>query len=111
MSAVTFAFDRLAYIDRLKSGGIDEEHARAHAGALETALRDGVATRSDLVALGSDFCRDMGDLRRDLREVEVRLEAKIDTSAASVKVDVLRWLAVTQAALGGLIFAVLKFPH
>jgi hypothetical protein len=52
---------------------------------------------------------DVADLRRELRDVEVRLEAKIETAVAGSKVDILRWLIVTQAALGGFIFAALKF--
>ncbi|BGE84645.1 MULTISPECIES: hypothetical protein [Methylosinus] len=44
-----------------------------------------------------------------MRDVEVRLEAKIQTTAANLKVDSLRWLVVTRVALGGLIFAAPKF--
>jgi truncated hemoglobin YjbI len=33
-------FDRLRYMDRLKTAGISEEHARAHLDALHTALRE-----------------------------------------------------------------------
>jgi hypothetical protein len=47
--------------------------------------------------------------KRDLREVETRLEAKIETSAANLNVDILRWLVVTQIALGGFVFAAIKF--
>jgi hypothetical protein len=43
MSSAALTFDRLAYIDRLTSGGIDEQQARAHAAALEAALGDSVA--------------------------------------------------------------------
>jgi hypothetical protein len=41
-------FDKLAYIDRLKAGGIEEQAARAHAEALDQALREEVATKHDL---------------------------------------------------------------
>jgi hypothetical protein len=44
-------FDRLAYIDRLTRAGISDDHARAHADAMGEALREGVATRHDLLAL------------------------------------------------------------
>lgn len=100
MSSAALAFDRLAYVDRLKSGGVDEEQARAHAAALETALRDGVATKPDI-----------DDLRRELQNVEVRLQAKIETSVAGLKVDILRWLVVTQIALAAVLLAVLRFGH
>jgi hypothetical protein len=48
MASTQITFDRLAYVDKLKSGGIDEAAARAHAEALDQALRDTVATKQDL---------------------------------------------------------------
>ena len=60
MASPQVTFDKLVYIDRLKSGGIDEAHARAHAEALDQALRDTVATKGDL------------------REEVTRLEQKIE---------------------------------
>ncbi len=48
MSSSQLTFDKLAYIDRLKTGGVDEGEARAHAEALDAALRDTVATKHDL---------------------------------------------------------------
>ena len=60
MTATEITFDKLVYIDRLKSAGVDEPQARAHADALDHALRDSVATKHDL--------RDLGEgLRNDLR--------------------------------------------
>ena len=45
--------------------------------------------------------------KADIREVETRLEAKIESSAANLKVDILRWLIITQITLGGFLFAAL----
>lgn len=53
------------------------------------ALRDAVATKSDVE----------------------KLEAKIETTAANLKVDILRWMIVTQLATGGLLFAALRFAR
>ena len=102
MTSSALTFDRLAYVDRLRNGGIEEGQARAHAEALDAALRDSVATRNDLDELGRD-------LRGEIREVETRLEAKIETSAANLRVEILRWLVVTQIALAGFVFAAIKF--
>jgi hypothetical protein len=98
MTSSALTFDRLAYVDRLRNGGIEEGQARVHAEALDAALRDSVATRSDI-----------DDLQRQIREVETRLEAKIETSAANLRVEILRWLIVTQIALAGFVFAAIKF--
>jgi hypothetical protein len=48
MASPQITFDKLVYIDRLKSAGIDEPQARAHAEALDQALRESVATKQDL---------------------------------------------------------------
>ena len=87
MSATTFLFDRRAYVDRLTAAGIDEKQARAQADALDVALRESVATKADVE----------------------RLESKIETTSAHLKVDILRWLIVTQVALAGVVLAAVKF--
>jgi hypothetical protein len=48
-------FDRLIYIDRLKRAGVNEEQARAHADAMDEALRESVATKSDIELLKRDL--------------------------------------------------------
>ncbi len=44
-------FDKLSFVDRLKSGGIDEDQARVHAEALDIAMRETVATKTDIEKL------------------------------------------------------------
>src|SRR5712691_12177628 len=48
MTTTQIVFDKLVYIDRLKSAGVAEPKARAHAEALDQALRDTVATKQDV---------------------------------------------------------------
>ncbi len=48
-------FDRLTYIDTLKEAGIDEGSARAHANALDAAMRDGLATKQDMQTIDKAF--------------------------------------------------------
>lgn len=63
MTAITF--DRLSYLEHLKAAGIPEAQARAHAVALDEALRDTVATKGDLTDLRTD-------LKHEIRELELR---------------------------------------
>jgi len=91
MTSANFTFDRLTYEDRLRVAGFDEKQARPHAEALDFALRDSVATP--------------GDIDR----VESRLKAKIETTAATLKVEILRWLFVSQTGLAGVRLAAMKF--
>jgi hypothetical protein len=91
------AFDRLAYLDALKAGGVTEEHARAHASALDAALRDSVATK--------------GDLEREIGKLDARLgqvEARIDVKLAETKTDILRWAFAAMVGQTALIVAIPK---
>jgi hypothetical protein len=83
----TITFDKLAYVEHLKAGGIDEKHARVHALALDDAFKDAVATKSD-----------MKELRSDIRELELRMTIKLGTMM----------LAIAGISSGIVIFA-LKF--
>lgn len=58
----TILFDKLIYIDRLVRAGVTDEHARAHADAMDEALREAVATKSDI----HDLKMEIKLLRRDL---------------------------------------------
>ena len=69
MASTEITFDKLVYIDRLKSAGVDEPQARAHAEALDQALRDTVATKHDL-----------RELRDEMRSEIARLDHKIDVA-------------------------------
>jgi hypothetical protein len=74
MSSVTF--DKLAYLETLKASGIPEPQARAHAHALDDALRDSVATSEDVARLEAL-----------IRETELRLTVKLGAMlAASVAI-------------------------
>jgi hypothetical protein len=50
-------FDKLIYMDRLQRAGIAEPQARAHAEAMEEALRESVATKADVAPLRGDMAR------------------------------------------------------
>jgi hypothetical protein len=86
MSSSAVTFDRLAYIDRLREAGVDDRQARAHAEALDAALRDTVATKTDI-----DLLR--AELRADL---------------ANLKTDIARWLFAAVLAVVGLMVAIEK---
>jgi hypothetical protein len=79
-------FDRLAYIDRLTRAGIGEDHARAHAEAIDEALRDAVATKSDLA------------------RVEVSLTNKIEIAVRDVTIRIGGMLIVAVGVLIGIKF-------
>ena len=80
-------FDKLVYIDRLKAAGFAEPQASAMADALEQALREKVATKSDvreeIDLLRLEFRNELGMFKGDLL-----------AAMKANKIDVLKWLVM-----------------
>ena len=89
----TLTFDKLAYVDRLKAAGMGEREARALAEGLDQALREEVATKTDLTAVKSELAADIAAVRIDL---------------AAVKHDLLRWMVGMAFAQVGLTVALVR---
>jgi hypothetical protein len=90
----TMTFDRLAYIDRLKAVGFTEPQARGMADGLDQALREEVATKSDIAALRNEMSLLRAEFKGDL--AGLRGDMKAD------KIDLLKWgvmLIVGQTAM------------
>jgi hypothetical protein len=96
MSALTI--DTLAVSQTLRKHGFTEEQSVG----VVTALRE--IDASELATKG-----DIRELEIKIDKLEQRFESKIETSAANLKVDILRWLVVTQVALAGVVLAAAKF--
>ena len=93
----TLTFDKLAYVDRLKAAGMGEREARALAEGLDQALREEVATKTDLTAVKTELAAQIATVRTDI---------------ASVKHDLLRWMVGMAFAQAGLTVALIRFlPH
>ena len=65
-------FDKLRFIDRLTHAGVAEEQARAHAEAMEEALREAVATKSDIAAVRSDIIKLEHKIDLAVRDMTIR---------------------------------------
>jgi len=100
MTSAEITFDKLVYIDRLKSAGVAEPQARAHAEALDQALRDTVATRNDLRDLRDEMQKEIRDLRGEI----LRLDNKIDVAVRDVTIRVGGMLIVLFGALASIRF-------
>jgi len=84
-------FDRLRYIDRLTQAGVGAGDARAHADALEEALRDAVATKSDIAQFEQTTKSDIG-----------RLEQKIELAVRDMTIRTGGMMVALFAALGAI---------
>jgi hypothetical protein len=83
----TMTFDKLAYIDRLKAAGFAEPQARAMADGLEQALREKVATKSDVR-------KEIDLLRLEFRNELGMFKGDLLAAMKANKIDVLKWLVM-----------------
>ena len=126
----TLTFDKLAYVDRLKAAGVGEREARALAEGLDQALREEVATKTDLTAVKSELSADIAavktelsaeitavktELRTEIAAVKTELRTEIAAvriDLAAVKHDLLRWMVGMAFAQVGLTVALVRLlPH
>jgi hypothetical protein len=122
----TLTFDKLAYVDRLKAAGMGEREARALAEGLDQALREEVATKTDLAAVKTELAADIAavktELAADIAAVKVDIAGvKADLVAVkhglqvdlqATKHDMLRWMVGMAFAQTGLTVALIRFlPH
>lgn len=77
MTTTELTFDKLLYVDRLKSGGVTEQQARAHAEALDQALRDTVVTKQDLKQEISTVRQEISAVRQEIAAVRQELKDDI----------------------------------
>ena len=83
MAAVTF--DKLSYSQTLRSGGFTPEQAETSAHALDSALRDSVATKADLENLKADIDQRFTVVEHKIDGSVAALEHKIDASVAAME--------------------------
>lgn len=70
-------FDKLAYKDKLTASGVPEAAARAHADALDEALRESVATKSFVTG-------EMAGIRLELAKLKLDLTIRMGVMAAAI---------------------------
>ncbi len=97
----TMTFDKLAYVDRLKAAGFNEPQARAMADGLDQALREEVATKSDVAVLKRDIESDIAALRNEIGLLRVEfksdlggLRGELLAAMKSDKIDLLKWVVM-----------------
>ena len=103
----TMTFDRLAYVDRMKAAGFNEPQARAMADGLDQALREEVATKGDMAALGSELRGEISALKGELRGEMAALRGELLAAMRTDKIDLLKWVVMLIAGQTAL-FTALK---
>jgi hypothetical protein len=92
-------FDRLTYIDKLQGAGIPADQARAHADALDSALRDSVATKTDVAELGTALKSDIAELRTATKADFAAVRADLKTEITAVRADLKTEITAVRADL------------
>ena len=100
-------FDRLAYIDRLKAAGFTEPQARGMADGLDQALREEVATKSDIAALRNE----MGLLRVELKNEFGAGLTGLRAALKADKIDILKWVVMLIAGQTAVFTALKLLGH
>jgi hypothetical protein len=110
----TMTFDKLAYIDRLKAVGFTEPQARGMADGLDQALREEVATKTDIASVSGEIAavrNEIGLLRVELKSefgaglTGLRAEMKAD------KTDLLKWVVMLIAGQTAVFTALKLLGH
>jgi hypothetical protein len=90
----TITFDTHQFIRTLQDAGFEQPQAEAVASAFKAASSQAeIATQQDIEIV-----------RRDIRESELRLEAKI----SDIKYDLIKWIAGMLLAQVGIVAALVK---
>lgn len=90
----TITFDTHQFIRTLQDAGFEQPQAEAVASAFKAASSQAeIATKQDIEIV-----------RRDIRESELRLEAKI----SDIKYDLIKWIAGMLLAQVGIVAALVK---
>jgi hypothetical protein len=79
----TITFDTLSYAKKLKSAGFTDQQAEIQAEAFAEIIEERLASKQDLKELEASLKRDMGEIRRDMKEIEMRLAIRIGCMMAA----------------------------
>jgi hypothetical protein len=108
------AFDTLKFTKRLREAGVPEKQAEAEAEAVQEALREiigdfeksrlaEVSTKLDIEELDAKVETTRDFMRRDIKESELKLEAKI----AETNANLVKWVVSASLVQFALIAALL----
>ena len=84
----TLTFDKLAYVDRLQAAGVGEREARALAEGLDQALREEVATKSDVATVRTDIAAVRAEFRTELKGEIAGVRADLASLRTELKGDI-----------------------
>lgn len=94
---MTIQFDTLRYVEKLKSAGMPEAHAKASAEALSTALEQSMsntlATKDDIYAVK----KDIRAVKNDMNIMKTELQSMFNADIGQIRAEqkVMQWMLST----------------
>jgi len=109
-------FDTLRMVERLESVGVPREQATMQASLLAEVMCAEESRNAERFASKPEVSTEFVSITAALEKTETRLEAKIETTAADLKSELIRWVLTVVASVGILQTALiagllLKFLH
>lgn len=92
----------LEYADKLINAGVPEAQARAQANLLGEIISDNLATKENIKELDLKIETVRADLKRDIKELETKMEMKIETMGSKLTLHIVGYLAAIMAAFMGI---------
>lgn len=80
-------FNAIAYVEELEKAGVPEKQAKAQVRLLSDIIDSDLATKKDVT-----------ELKKDIKELEARLELKIEKNLKSQEVRLIFWITVVLGA-------------
>src|SRR5215470_13925671 len=87
---MAYTFDSLGYAKRLRSGGVPQDQAEAHAEAARDFIMAELATKADLLATKQELNSSIGELRAELRSSIAELRGGLGEVRAEMATQGLR---------------------
>ncbi len=82
------AFDTHAYVKKLRDAGVPEQQAEVQVEAIAALIEERMATKKDLEDLKRELKALEGELKRELKELDVKLERELKALEVELKRDI-----------------------
>jgi len=93
-------FDTLNVVERLESAGIPAEQARMHAAVLADILKETISVETECMAERFANKREAAAELNQFKVALEKLDAKIGTTAAELKSELIRWVLTVVVSVG-----------
>lgn len=100
--------DTLSLAQQLRAAELSPAQADAIAAAIGKAVIEGTATKADIQQIRTDFSAEIKELRSEIAQFKIEIEAKIDSKIEQLRSQMMIWFIATNLTIGAIIIAALK---